>query len=99
MRSVAASNRSAFPQPFAPRVEGMFRDAVVFAELLNREAAARVLGEPLAPLVARAGCGLLLDGTVRHTPTMPRAAKVGKRGLRAAYEKPLQSASVPPRPR
>ena len=65
----------------------MFGYTAVLTELLDRKSAARLRGDALAPLVAPAGGGLFLHGTVGHTPTMPRAAKFEKRGSSDAYVK------------
>src|ERR1044071_2975037 len=88
LSSEAAANRSnprsaTLPQPLTPRVKRPRGKTPFSAELLNRNSAARLFGDALAPLVVRAGH--FLDGVVGHTPTMPHAPTVGKRGSSDAY--------------
>ena len=46
------SHRLLFPQPFAPKVEGLFSKPLLFTKPLHRQAAALLLGDPFAPILA-----------------------------------------------
>src|ERR1044071_7712462 len=100
LSSEAAANRSnprsaTLPQPLTPRVKRPRGKTPFSAELLNRNSAARLFGDALAPLVVRAGH--FLDGVVGHTPTMPHAPTVGKRGSSDAYVESRKGAVTHPR--
>jgi hypothetical protein len=74
-------------QPFAPGVEGVFRQPLVLAELLHGHSAALLRRDSFGPLVGFGSGRLTLNRAVGHDTTMQRVAAGWEEGSSAAYSR------------